>query len=729
MDERELLSVGLDYHKKGELPAAADVYKELIRRNPDHAHALYLLGCLVRNTGNHLAAIDLLRRALAVSPKVPEYHHALALALIDSENYGEADSSLRRAIRLSSRPEFHNAMGVLQRKEGRLPEAIASFRHALKQDPAFAEAHYNLGNSHRLNGALEQAADSFRRAVAADGKFGYALAALGETLRLLKRSAEAIPYLEQAVELNPQDAELNYILGSAYHDAGQLSQAISAYHTALRSNPHLARAWYSVGCAELTRKEYVAAISYFEKALAEAPDWLEAEHNLARALFELGQTERALTHFRNCAARKELANSAGARGMVALIIPGAPNEDNSSILAARRAWAECDLACRDAFPTRPRPSEPGDGRLRIGYISSFFHRENWMKPVGSLIKQHDRSVFDIFVFSAAPASAMPSGYHLDSRDHFHDISRLGNEEVNLLIRRCRVDILIDLNGYSDMQRLPLFVLRPAPVIAGWFNLYATSGLYCFDYLIGDKEVISVTEEHFYSERICRVSGSYLTFEVGYPVPEVADPPCIANHTITFGSLASQIKITDRVVAAWSSILSRSPASSLIVRNGVLGSVASREFLHSMFAGYGIPRDRIRLEGPLEHFDFLRAYNEIDVALDTFPYNGGTTTTEAIWQGVPVVTFWGDRWVSRTSASILRAGGLSDFVRANVEDYIGFAVDLAKSPETPERLLALRRGMRAQLKNSRVCDTRAFAREMEMIYQQIQCREQSVDPGS
>jgi predicted O-linked N-acetylglucosamine transferase (SPINDLY family) len=289
------------------------------------------------------------------------------------------------------------------------------------------------------------------------------------------------------------------------------------------------------------------------------------------------------------------------------------------------------------------------------------------------------------------------------------------------MERCAIDLLVDLNSYSDMARLPLFNLRPAPVIVAWFNLYATSGLECFDYLIGDGEVIPAQEEPFYTERIQRVPGSYLTFVVNYPVPEVADPPCLrksGKRAITFGSLASQNKITDHVVTAWSSILLESPESSLIVKNGALGCAASRKFLYNLFAKNGVPRERVILEGPAEHFDFLKAYDQIDIALDTFPYNGGTTTTEAIWQGVPVLTFWGDRWVSRTSASILRAGGLGEFVRADLGEYISFAVELANSPATPERLLALRRGMRSQLMNSQVCDIGAFAREIEKIYKQI-----------
>ena len=213
----------------------------------------------------------------------------------------------------------------------------------------------------------------------------------------------------------------------------------------------------------------------------------------------------------------------------------------------------------------------------------------------------------------------------------------------------------------------------------------------------------------------RVPGSYLTFDVNYPVPPVADPPCLTTGAITFGSLASQYKITSDVVEAWSRILEQVPDSSLILKNGALGSAGAREFVLELFERRHVSPRRIRLEGPSEHYQFLETYSEIDIALDTFPYNGGTTTTEAIWQGVPVIAFVGDRWVARTSTSILRAARLGELVGQGLDDYISLAIELANSPD---RLLDLRCNMRSRLGASPICDTRSFARNMERLYEQM-----------
>ena len=194
------------------------------------------------------------------------------------------------------------------------------------------------------------------------------------------------------------------------------------------------------------------------------------------------------------------------------------------------------------------------------------------------------------------------------------------------------------------------------------------------------------------------------------------PPCLTTGALTFGNLglAPMYKITSEVIKTWSRILRESPGTRLILKNVALGHSAARDFVHNLFAGFGVPADRIGLHGPAEHFAFLKCYDEIDIALDTFPYNGGTTTMEALWQGVPVLTFKGDRWGSG-SVRLLREAGHSEFVAANLETYVALAIDLAKDPETPRRLESLRRTMRTGLRSQPVCDVPGFTRNMEDQY--------------
>jgi protein O-GlcNAc transferase len=228
-------------------------------------------------------------------------------------------------------------------------------------------------------------------------------------------------------------------------------------------------------------------------------------------------------------------------------------------------------------------------------------------------------------------------------------------------------------------------------------------------------VIPAAEERFYTERVLRVSGSYLAFSVLYPVPPVEPPPCLRSGRITFGSLAPNYKLTDDVLSAWARILRAAPRSRLLLKNTCMDDPSNQAALLSRFARYGIPPERVGLEGSAEHYEFLKAYGRVDIALDTFPYNGGSTTAEALWQGVPVLAFHGDRWVSRMSCSTLLAAGLSEWAAASLEAYIERAIALANSTDTPAMLAALRSRLRDGLSASQACDTAALCRELEEHY--------------
>jgi predicted O-linked N-acetylglucosamine transferase (SPINDLY family) len=702
----------LDHHRAGRLHEAAQLYQKVLKANPGQADALYLLGAIAHQTGYHAQAVELCRRALAAAPDDARCYNVLGLALMELGKDAEAEDSFQKAIAIDNNPEVYNNLGTLCKKQGRLDDAIAAYRRALARSPAYANAHYNLGNAYRDRKEMESAAECFQQALSCNPEHANALVGLGQALQALRRAGEAVPILERALVLISDDAELYCDLGDALQTLGQLQGAIDQYRKALSCNPRLTRAWYSAGCAESSRNEHAAASICFRRALESDPDRREAQHNLGHSLFKLGQVEDALKLFRQAAA---VSDPEAAEAAIAVSIPGDPGSSNPATLEARRTWAERYLPSARPAERFSHSVRSHDRPLRIGYVSAFFQDHNWMKPVWGLINRHDRQRFEVHLFSDAPESSIQHGYTRRSQDQFHDITGLSAEAAADRVEQAGIDVLVDLNGYSAMGRLPLIALRPAPAVVAWFNMYATSGMSCYDCLVGDDVVIPPEEEQFYTERIVRVPGSYLTFEVTYPVPEVTSPPCSAGRAITFGCLAPQYKITKDVIARWSTILQQVPHSSLILKNSALGSPGNRRFVHGLFESCEIAAERVLLEGPSDHYRFLETYNRIDIALDTFPYNGGTTTTEAIWQGVPVVTFWGDRWVSRTSASILRAGGLGEFVAQGMDDYISAAVRLANSPDRPDRLRELRRTMRSRLLESPVCDTRGFARNMERLY--------------
>lgn len=534
---------------------------------------------------------------------------------------------------------------------------------------------------------------------------------LGEARRHLatRQYADAARLCRNVLRRDPRCAEAHEILGDALQHDGQPAEAITAYRQAVRIAPARTEGWWGLSCALRTRGDFADAVPPLQKLTELNPNDEHAWHNLGVTLHELGRTDEAIDALTR-SVRLERTMAGESVGSIATVIPGSPRADHAAVLAARRLWAS-------GLPVHPAPPPPGvpDRPVRLGYVSSFFKDRNWMKPVWGVINRHDRERFEVHLFSEGPADAVRHGYRPDPRDHFHDFRDQPNAEVARRIRAAGIDVLIDLNGYSRVNRLPPYAERPAPVQVGWFNLYATSGVPGLDYLLGDADVIHPSEEPFYSERVIRLPRCYLTYEVTYPVPEVVPPPCVERGGFTFGCLAPQYKVTPAVLDAWAEILARAPASRLILKGTFLARPGNVAHLREQFTRRGVAAERVELDGPAEHFTFLSKYDAIDVALDTFPYNGGTTTMEALWQGVPVVCFSGDRWAARIGASMMRNAGLPEFVADDAGGYVNLAVQLATDPGTPARLAELRAGMRDRVRASRLGDVSAFTRELEGVY--------------
>lgn len=504
-------------------------------------------------------------------------------------------------------------------------------------------------------------------------------------------------------------------MADALHMAGDIEAATDAYRRVIAGDQHNFAAWYGLGGARLRADAYGEACDALLNAVRLRPDDLGAWGLLAEVLFKLGDVERAIDAYRRVAA--DASMRAVAEENVAIAIPGSASAGNAAVFAARRDYGRRLVAGVRPVERPERP--PSGGKLRIGYVSAFFDKANWMKPVYGVINHHDRDRFEVHMVSLGGDPSAAAGY----RDHAHDVvwqvAGCDDEMVARLLAAAGIDVLVDLNAYSAPKWLRLFHRRPAPVQFGWFNSFATSGLDCFDGIIGDDVVIPTAEEDFYTERVLRVGGTYLAFEVLHSVPDVSPPPCSSNEgRLTFGALASAYKLNDLTLGIWSRVLRSAPTSRLLVRTATLADTSNRDHLRARFTALGVAHERVDLEGGAAHFDFLRSYDRIDIALDTFPYNGGTTTTEALWQGVPVLTYAGDRWVARTSASLLRAAGLDVWVASDEEDLVAKASALARDPATPACLATLRTGMRARLAASAVCDASGLCRELEQVYQQF-----------
>lgn len=503
-------------------------------------------------------------------------------------------------------------------------------------------------------------------------------------------------------------------LGDSFFRVGRVRDALPCLQKAAVLAPDRSDVWYRLGRCYEELREYVIGTRCYERASDRSGANGRVLYRLGRCQFYSGNADAAIRTLERAVA----ARSNRARTALAVAVPAAPAAGQIQIRSARADWAQ-------AFPSLPplagpRSARPSHRPIRVAYLTSFAQFDNWMKPVWGLINHHDRRRIAVELFADASPDAFSSAYTRRPEDVVHDISRLSNHRVASLIAERDVDVLVDLNGYSRPDRLPVLLRRPAPMQVGWFALNATSALPELDYVIADPIVLPHGEESYYSERVLRVTTCWLPFEVHYVVPDIVPPPCSRGNVFTFGCLAPLYKITPEVMATWAEILRAAPETRLLLRNRELGAKGNCAYIVDVFAEHGVDEARLVLMGPADHREFLETYDRIDLVLDTFPYNGGTTTAEALWQGCPVITFPGDRWVARIGASLLKNGGLHDLVASDRAGYVERAVELACSTAAGARLLPRRMGMRDHLRRTPVCDLEGFARELEAIYARI-CR--------
>jgi protein O-GlcNAc transferase len=577
------------------------------------------------------------------------------------------------------------------------------------------EAWLQEARGHYRSGRIDNAVLCYQQILRVHPTHVDALIGLADALEVLGRNSDAVALLEESLRASSCSSLARARFADSLQVQGDLARAIEEYRQVVAVAAGLPGTWWGLGCAQASLGDHAAAVESFQRLVSLQPENGKALLNLGKALFELGQVDPAIHAFRKSVEHLPAEMQDLPVGNIAVAIPGSPTAKNQDVFEARRAWAARSLPpvlAHKVFP--PRPVDP-HRPLRLGYVSAFFATRNWMKPVWGLIGYHDLDRFQVHILTDGPAPDPHHGYHQRPAISFHNVDALSNADLARFIEEQAIDVLVDLNAFSRPSRLPLFALKPAPVQVAWFNQFAPSGMTCIDHLIGDAHVITGDEEIYYSETIVRVPRSYLTFQVPYPVPDLTAAPCLKNGYVTFGCLAPQYKITTQVVEVWSRILKACPGSCLVLKNTALGKPAARDFVYGLFARFAIAANRVDLDGPAEHFQFLERYADIDVALDTFPYNGGTTTMEALWQEVPVVTFVGDRWAARISASLLREALLAQFVAADLDGYVARAVALARDPDIPGRLDAMRRTMRDRLRAAPVCDVRSFAREMERAY--------------
>ena len=522
---------------------------------------------------------------------------------------------------------------------------------------------------------------------------------------------EAIACYRHALELNPTNPDFLNNLGSALREAGKLVEAISALKAALALKPDYATAWHNLGISLREQGELEAAVEAFRRALDVRPAYVAALNDLAGALVALGEIQAAVLEYRKALESDPQFLVAFSNMLLAM-------QYSASYAAAdiyresRRYEAVCAHSSLAEHVNIPDPER----RLRIGYVSPDFRRHSVSYFLHSLFENHSRSEVSITCYSDVRVPDAHTDFYRTQADRWRNTCGVSDERVADYVREDGIDILVDLAGHTG-QRLPLFAGKPAPVQVTWLGYPDTTGLTSIDYRFSDETADPEGESDLYcTEKICRLPGGFLCYTAPADAPDVMLPPSACSGRITFGSFNNLAKITPQAIDLWCTLLNRLSDSRLIIKNHSLADSGVRKRYEALFCGKGVPPDRVELRPWIKDTgSHLAVYGEIDIALDTFPYNGTTTTCEALWMGVPVVTMKGERHAGRVGASILTRVGLAGLVAASPDAYLEIAEALAGDAK---RLTQIRGTLRDTMLSSSLCDGAGFASTVESSYRRI-----------
>ncbi len=678
-----------------------------------------------------------------------EAMHALARRALVRGDTDTAISQLKQALELVPvDASLWCSLGAAYRHAQMLDDARTAYDHALTLKQDYPQVLSNLGELCITHRRAEEALNWFDKALACTPDFFEArlnkIAALFE----LGRNDDARVAAEQLVTDRPDRPEALLNLGNVLVHTGKVRQGIKQYQKALELQPDYVEARFNLATLIGSREELAGAIGYLERQIRERGESIQFMGFLASAHFANGDLAKAeelchrilkikpdsilaLVTLGSCLSTGGDASSA--LSLYEKLIEGDPNQSvmHSNVLfeynnlpsMGREAvfqrhieWArlfEQPLRKPDDFYSRDQT--PGR-KLRIGYVSGDFIGH----PVGFLLRDilrhHDASLFEVHCFSMVIRAQEVLPELRAAADYWEDIFLYSDEEVVDLIRKAEIDILVDLSGHTAYNRLLVFARRPAPIQAEWIGYFHSTGMTAIDYFITDPHTTPPDQGQRFTETPVYLPHTRFCYGPPDYAPEPTPPPCLLKGHITFGSFNRLPKMSDALVEIWSKILLAVPGSQLVIKSGALSESLVKERLVKRFTAHGIDGSRLDLRDRSAHSDMFAQYSDIDVALDTIPFNGGMTTLEALWMGVPVVSIAGDTVVSRQTISVLANIGLENALAfKDVDTYIEGAIALANNPA---RLSELRSQLRHRMETSPLRQSEKFTRDLESLYRRM-----------
>ncbi len=741
----KLLESATAHHRAGEFAEARLEYRQVLAQAPRHSLALYRSGLLELQDGHPDAAIVLVEQAIAADANDPRYLFVLGQARQALRRWDTALEAYEAALKI--RPDFLDAwnnLGICRQRRGQFPQAVAAYRQVLALESQNAGVMANLGTVLREMGELTEAIELLRAAADLEPAIASHRINLGIAYWNQGNFSEAERTLNEALARAPNDADAAFNLGNALHGLGRQREAIERYRQAIGIRPAYTDALINLGNVHTELGEFASGIEAYDAALRLQPDSVVALNNAACLMRLLGHIDAAETALRralqldpgNAALHDTLGNVCKDAGELDEAIasfrrsleldPGSAathsnlaytlsfqESEAGPVLEECRRWnarfATGSSACAHEPDRGGRARGEADRRLKIGYVSPDFRDHCQSLFTVPLLSRHDHAAFEIFCYASVKRPDELTRRIAGYADVWRDVRPLSDEALCRLIREDGIDILVDLTMHMAGGRPLLFARKPAPIQIAWLAYPGTTGIGAMDYRLSDPRLDPDGFDAHYSECTLRLPDSFWCYDPLADRPEVNELPAIERGFLTLGCLNNPCKLTDHTLRLWAGVMRALPDARLLT---LAPPGRHREHLSQRLDAHGIAAERVEFLPFQPRGEYLRAYHDIDLGLDTFPYNGHTTSLDSLWMGVPVVTRVGRTSVGRGGLSQLFQMDLLELAAESDEAFVSIAAALGRDLA---RLAALRADLRTRLTRSALMDASRFARHVERVY--------------
>ena len=693
---------------------AKENYQQAIKLIPNLASAHTNLGNVLKMLGDIEGAIIQHQQAIVKQPNYAEAYYNLGNVFRDQTEYQQALTAYQKALQL--KPQFAQAwlnIGGVYEKLDQLADACKAISQAIAIQPDYSEAYLSLAKIYQQQGNEQEVVKLLQTACQQQPDDASIVVELAIALQQQNCLSEAISRLESFLQSHPDNALIHCSLGSLYNDIGHYHLSITHLKKAIALEPNSAAAHTNLGYALIQVSSLGEGIYHCQKAIELNPQLEVAHLNLGFALKNQGKSTEAIASFRSALEIKPDFLPAQCNLLYSLNYDSAYSPEE--IAQAHFDWGKMINSTTSInIPAQPKNKK---NKIRVGYVSPDFKQHSVAYFIEPILRHHNQDDFAIYCYANVSQPDAVTKHLQQYADYWRNIYGIDDQQVCQQIKQDQIDILVDLAGHTGQNRLPLFALKPAPIQITYIGYPNTTGLETMDYRFTDEiaDPFEVSDA-YYSEKLIRLPNCVLCYQPPTDLPPVNELPAKTLNVFTFGSFNNLPKLTPEVIAVWSKILQQVPKSRLILKVRWFDDPHTCDRFHRLFAEQGIEPRRVKLIGKIDNPNHhLAFYGNIDIALDPFPYNGTTTTCEALMMGIPTLTMTGNIHASKVGSSLLNTVGLPEWVATSSEEYIDKAIHFANDWEL---LTNIRKSLRQQMLDSALCNASNHTQNIEETYSKL-----------